>query len=132
MKNDSDNTAGSDCQQRLVSLEEFLRAEAGDLLENEWIAPIVRYEESVNPDAANGGAWLESNTSYIWKVGVLSIADGNKRDWAYLLIGHQREPNARFEFIGKLYWSDGENDDPGRCLRRYVECAARADVLFEG
>lgn len=112
------------------TLKKFLEKEAGDLLYDNFIAPIVKYVEDVNPDAADGDAWLKNKTSYIWKIGVLSIADGNKRDWAYLFIGHQREPDARFELIGNLYWSDGENDDPARCLRRYLKCAADADILF--
>ena len=115
----------------MEDLEKFLLGEAGDLTKSDYIKPIVSYQEDINPDAVNGDDWLENNTSYIWKVGVLSIADGNKRDWAHLLIGHQREPGATCEFIGKPNWYDGENDDPGRCLKRYIKCAELADVLFE-
>lgn len=124
--------SGTNCTvEDMVSLQDFLRQKAGDKLESEMIAPIVSYREDINPDAADGDAWLKNRTSYIWKVGVLSIADGNKRDWGYLLIGHQRMPDAECEFIGELYWRDGENDDPGKCLKRYVRCAEMADVLFE-
>ena len=101
------------------------------ILNDDFITPIISYEEDINPDAINGQDWLDNNTSYIWKVAVLSIADGNKRDWAYLYIGHQRSPDHVFEFIGELYWSDGENDDIGRCLRRYLKCAENADILYE-
>jgi len=112
-------------------LEAFLRDEAGKLLETDYLPPIVAYQEDVNPDAINGEAWLKNETSYIWKVGVLSIADGNKRDWAYLLIGHQRDEKYGCELIGKLYYSDGENDDPGRCLKRALKCAQDADIVFD-
>lgn len=118
---------------RLVisSLEDFLRGEAKDILgEDRYVAPIVSYQEDVNDDAKTD-AWLDNNTSYIWTVGVLAVVDGNKRDWGYLFIGHQREPGAPFEFIGKLHWADGENDDPKRCLGRYIKCAKMADILFE-
>jgi hypothetical protein len=112
------------------TLQEFLRNEAGSLLENDFFTPIVSYVEDVNDDALSDD-WLANGTSYIWKVGVLSVADGNKRDWAYLFIGHHRDQHHGFEFIGRLNWADGENDDPARCLRRYLECAASADILFD-
>ena len=114
----------------ISSLEDFLLGEAKEILDQDhYIGPIVSYREDINEDALTD-AWLENETSYIWKVGVLSVADGNKRDWGYLFIGHQREPGALFEFIGRLYWADGENDDPGRCLGRYIKCAEMADCLF--
>ena len=113
------------------TLEAFLMEQAKDILSKDhYLSPIVSYSENVNDDALSDD-WLNNGTSYIWKVGVLSIADGNKRDWGYLFIGHHRDKDHPFEFIGKLFWQDGENDDPGRCLKRYIECAANADILFE-
>lgn len=90
----------------------------------------AQYAENVNPDALTD-KWIESNTSYIWKVGVLVVADPNKCDWVYLYIGHQRQPSAGFEFIGKLYWRDGENDDIGASLRRYVSLANSIHPVFD-
>lgn len=108
-------------------LEDEARKVCSSLLLDEWTN--TRYVEDVNPDALTG-AWLDNHTSYIWKVGTLVLTDANKLDWARIFIGHEREPG-KFEFIGHLNFNDGENDDPGRCLRRYIECAARADHVFD-
>jgi len=117
--------------QTSASLEHFLRNKAkGAILEKHFPPPIIVYREDANDDALTG-AWLDNETSYIWKVGVLSVVDGNKRDWGYLFIGHHRKPNYPFEFIGELCWGNGEKDDPGQCLERYLKCAKNADILFE-
>lgn len=114
-----------------MQLKDFLEEQAKQLLAGDnFCRPIVCYSEDVNHDAANGDAWLERGTSYVWKVGVLSVVDGNKRDWGYLFIGHQRDPGAPFEFIGQLHYASGENDDPGRCIRRAIECADATDILW--
>lgn len=119
-----------------MTLEQFLRDQADRLhpIDEEW--PDSReYVEDVNDDAHHSArpvwcestrsmedAWLANNTSYIWKVGVLAQWDSNKCDWAYLFIGHEREPG-RHHFIGCLHWEGGENDDIGRSLPRYVALA---------
>jgi hypothetical protein len=97
-------------------------------LDNDW--PDCRsYAEDVNPDAIDGDKWLDNDTSYIWKVGVLAQWDSNKCDYARLFIGHERQPG-RAEFIGMLHWRAGENDDIGRCLLRYLECASSIHPVF--
>lgn len=114
-----------------MTLEEFLTAEADKLkpLDADW-PDFRRYAEDTNPDAINGDAWLDNNTTYIWKIGVLAQIDSNKRDHASLFIAHERQPG-RFEFIGMLNWNGGENDDIARSIQRYVRLAASADpVLF--
>jgi len=103
-------------------LKEFLISKADELapIDPKW--PDNRdYAEQINPDALTD-KWLQRRTSYIWKVGVLAQTDSNKTDYARLFIGHERTPGQP-EFIGVLYWHDGENDDIGRCLPRYVACA---------
>lgn len=114
----------------MTRLEKFLRKKANE------IAPIHpkfpdtrRYQESVSPSAIDGAKWLDDNTSYIWKVGVLGQWDSNKFDYARLFIGHEREPG-RLEFIGCLHWQGGENDDIGRCLQRYVNIAGDIHPVF--
>lgn len=89
----------------------------------------LRYAEDQNDDALTD-AWLEKRTSYIWRVGTLAVIDSNKRDWAILFVGHEREPG-KLELIGRLNYVDGENDDPGRSLQRIALCAAQADIVFE-
>lgn len=93
---------------------------------------IFSYSEDISPDAIDGDKWLETGASYIWKVGVLAVIDNNKCDWVYLYIGHQRKPHSSFEYIGCLHWQDGENDDMGRCLKRYVALAASIHPAMDG
>lgn len=115
-------------------LRDFLVAEAQkshpQIFDREFIALQVGYAESISPDAIDGDKWLESRTSYIWKVGVLSVVDGNKSDWAHLFIGHWRSPEHDCELIGHLFWFDGENDDIARSLARYLKCAEYANTLL--
>ena len=113
------------------SMKEFLLQKA-DLSEylKEWCQ--IKYRENINPDAINGDAWLDKGTTYIWKVGVLAVIDANKCDWVQVLIGHQRSPDRPMEFIGKLNWQDGENDDIGRSLDRYLDLMRSMDTVFEG
>lgn len=109
-------------------LQQFLQKHAEETIIT--AEAVIQYAEDVNPDAANE-TWLESQTSYIWKVGVLTLIDRNKSDWAYLFIGHQRKPKGDCQFIGKLYWEGGENDDPAASLERYIKCAQAATLLFQ-
>ena len=92
---------------------------------------VTEYNEDINPDAINGDAWLDNNTSYIWKVATLSLIDSNKCDFVTVFIGHKRSPSHDPEFIGELYWQDGENDDIGRCLERYIECLRMGHSVFD-
>lgn len=116
-----------------TNLEDYLKGYARYQLRGispgtHYDAGRVSYTEDINPDVLDG-SWIHKQTSYIWKVGVLSIVDPNKADWAYLVIGHERLPGMR-EFIGIMRWKAGENDDIARCLRRYVECAGFNDTIF--
>ena len=119
-----------------MTLEQFLRGEADRLhpIDDDW-PDCRRYVEDTNRDAhpsapvvdpGDGGrpepAWLARRTTYIWKVGLLAQWDSNKCDWAYLFIGHEREPG-QYQFIGCLHWEGGENDDIGRSLTRYLALA---------
>lgn len=88
-----------------------------------------RYTEHDNP-AALTDAWLENNSSYIWRVGVLTRIDNNKADWMHVWIGHERHPG-KTEYIGHLHYADGENDDPGQCLMRALELLAMQHPSFD-
>lgn len=96
-----------------------------------WEAVDKFYQEDTNPDAINGDDWLKKRTSYIWKVAVLAVTDGNKCDYADVFIGHQRDPKREPEIIGQLSWGEGENDDIGRCLRRYLKLLDICHPVFE-
>lgn len=90
-----------------------------------------RYSEDTNPDAINGDQWLENDTSFIWKVGVYVLIDANKCDWVHVFIGHKRDEKSDAEFIGHLYWQDGENDDIGSSLARYLKLLSKIHPVFE-
>lgn len=90
----------------------------------------VHYTEDINPDALTD-AWLDRGTSYIWKVGALSITDSNKCDWIYVAFGVQRGEHSRPELKGAMYFDDGENDDPGRVIRRAIECLSWQHPVFD-
>lgn len=91
---------------------------------------VIEYREDLNPDALTD-AWLKNETSYIYKVGVLSLIDANKCDWIHLVIGIQRGKDSRVEIIGKLSFTDGENDDPGRVLKRAMRLLYDTHPVFE-
>lgn len=112
-----------------MDLETFLHGKMDARLDEDWTR--VLYRENTNEDAINGDAWLENQTSYIYRVGVLAFIDANKCDWVTVLIGHERNPD-QFEFIGKLHWRDGENDDIGRSLGRYLEVMKWMHPVFDG
>lgn len=113
-----------------MSLEAFLTAKADEIapLDADW-PDYRRYAEETNDDALSK-LWLENNTSYIWRVGVLAQWDSNKCDYAHVFIGHEREPG-KLEFIGTLFWQDGENDDIGRCLRRVLDLLSGIHPVFD-
>lgn len=92
-------------------------------------AGFTRYQESINPDALSDD-WLDNKTSYIWKVGVLTIIDNNKADWIYVAIGTQRTPRANPEVIGYLHFRHGENHDPARVIERAVKMLADMHPQF--
>lgn len=120
----------------IPALEQFLKDKARSINPEIFDCPHgyndhVRYEEHINPDAlGDDDPWLKSGTSYIWKVGVLATWDSNKCDWVNVFIGHERQPG-KLEFIGHLYYQDGENDDIGRCLRRYINLLDYIHPVFE-
>jgi len=113
----------------MTDLKAFLTAKADELasLDENW-PDCRRYAESTNDDALTD-AWLENRTPYIWRVGVLAQWDSNKCDWMHAFIGHEREPG-KLEYIGQLYWQDGENDDIGRSLARYVRLLTNIHPVF--
>jgi hypothetical protein len=114
-----------------VSLEDFLRTEAHtrfdlagwDLEElADWPKPRIIYRENVHPDALTDRCY-ESHTSFIWKVGVLSVIDGNKMDWMNVLMGYEVRPG-HFEIIGEFKFEQGENADLAWTLHRTFKLIA--------
>jgi hypothetical protein len=90
---------------------------------------IEGYAEDVNEDALTN-AWLDKSTSYIYKVGCLRLFDDNKRDFGWAFVGIERDPGD-FQYLGSLYFRDGENTDCGRVMRRVLACLAGCDIVFQ-
>lgn len=108
------------------NLENFLKTEAThDFWDIDGLA-FVRYVECVNPDAIDDDKWIDNGTSYIWKIGFLLIKDSEKNDSVMIHIAHERLPGA-FQYIGRLCWNDGDNDEMNRLFRRYANLF---DTLF--
>jgi hypothetical protein len=98
---------------------------------SEYIKPYGSYQENVSHDAILGETWLKNGTSYIWKVGVLSVADGNKTDWIDVYIGIKRNEESHPYIIGRLSFPDGENTDCGRVMKRVFKMLAMSNNVFE-
>lgn len=88
------------------------------------------YQEDINKDAATN-KWLDNGTSFVWKVGVLSVIDANKCDWVYFALGIQKTPHSEIDIIGHFCFSDGENDDIARVLKRMMGCLKEIHPVFE-
>jgi hypothetical protein len=91
---------------------------------------IFEYSEHKNNDALTD-AWLENRTSYIYKVAVMTAIDWNKCDFAHIVIGTQRNENAKPELKGYLYFDRGENDDMGRVIERAFKLLQYIHPAFE-
>src|SRR5579862_8626656 len=103
----------------MLDLESTLRAQVKKR-EDDWsLEHFVLHEE---PTAIQGDRWLDEGKSYIWRVATLSRWDANKCDWIEVFVGIQRGPRHQPEFLGKLYFSDGEGDDCARTIMRMVGC----------
>jgi hypothetical protein len=111
----------------LVALLLAKAAQSGRDIVDDWTH--ARYTQNDNPDALTD-EWLQRQTSYIWRVGVLAFWDANKCDWCGLVIGQRRSPQHQPEFKGLMYWDDGENDDPARVVRRAMDAAADLHPVF--
>lgn len=112
-----------------MNLETFLRSKVEANFDKDWTN--IQYHEDTNEDALDRDAWIRNRTSYIYRIGLLALIDANKCDWVTVLIGHERQPG-QFEFIGKLHWHDGENDDIGRSLGRYLKVMRWMHPVFDG
>lgn len=100
-------------------MEDFLKEELLKHIKNDDYYSFS-YQEDINNDALTD-AWLEKETSYIYKVAVMTAIDSNKFDFAHVVIGVQREQNSDYQLKGYLYFSEGENDDMGRVIKRSLD-----------
>ena len=109
-------------------MQEFLRNYLSDKIGDEKYYTFD-YKEDVNKDALTND-WLESRTSYIYKVGVLTAIDSNKCDFIHIAIGTQRSDIFEPEFKGYFYFNEGENDDVARVINRAVNLLKNIHPVF--
>ncbi len=113
-----------------MSMKEFLLQQAecedermanGNQYDNsDWKVYDTQYAENEQPEALDD-SWLDKGVSYIWKVAVLSLTDSNKCDFLKVYVATQRNEESEPEYHGVLYFSDGENNDVGRVIKRAVD-----------
>lgn len=116
-----------------MSLREFLEKrylEDRKNQESDSYGYSIYYKSDIEEDALSGD-WLENRTSYVWKVGIAAFVDANKCDWVYVYIGHQRSDSSTPQFIGCLYWENGENDDIPRSVDRYLKIMKKIPVFWD-
>jgi hypothetical protein len=107
-----------------VSLEKFLIEKAKSYIEEcgRFVRPRIKYSEDVesnyNKSWGYGG---DIDCSYIYKVGVLAVIDGNKSDYAKFFIACERD-EGEFDYFGELYFHQGENTDMKRTIQRIYKC----------
>lgn len=107
--------------------------------ENSYIGYQHSYHETVNPDVdwdycrdrhysrynLEQVAAAEYHT-YVHRVGVLYMWDGNKCDFSEMHIAYQSKENGEMIYLGKLDFPDGENMDLettiGRIAFSMLEC----------
>ena len=116
---------GDDFELRMALIAEAKAV--GFKVDDDWTHCV--YRQNTNDDAKTD-AWLASGTSYIWRVGVLTIWDANKCDQCGVVFGHRREPGYDHQVIGWANWSEGENDDPARTWQRVIDLAAETHPVF--
>lgn len=108
-------------------LKDFLMQQIGR--EDEQYYYFV-YNENNNRDALSD-LWLENNTSYIYKVGILAAIDRNKCDFVKIAIASQRSEKSQAKIIGFFDFDNGENDDIGRTIDRAVKLIQWTHPAFE-
>ena len=122
-------TASTNVLERLLQIA--AEGDKPNLIDEDMVR--ATYKEGVNNDARSerSEAWLKNHTSYIWKVGVLTLVDANKCDWGYAWIGILRNDTSLPELVGKFMFPDGENTDVFRVVQRAVALMQGADILFQ-
>ncbi len=107
-------------------LKKFLEEKAKELNPRRTTLEYEVYREDVEPNYQQA---IEKECSWLHKVGVLALIDGNKWDFCTLFIGVVDQDD-ECQFIGKLYFSDGENMDVARLLARMVRVIKEVDSIF--
>lgn len=94
-----------------------------------YIGYRVRYNETIcenmnNIDYEEDGCISldfirdKQNYSYVYRVGVLSMFDGNKLDFGEFHIGFQTDKDSEMIYMGKLNFEYGENMDIETTIKR--------------
>lgn len=90
---------------------------------------LVQYDETISEDSHNRDfdddysdslefIRTKSDYSYVYRIGVLAMFDGNKMDFGEFHIGFQSDKDGSMLYLGKLNFSDGENMDIPQTIKR--------------
>ena len=111
-------------------MEDFLKAQIKRIydIDDEYVS--YKYESNLSPHALTD-KWLKKKKSYIYEVSVLAAIDSNKCDYVYIVIGVKRSDKSESELKGTFYFSEGENDDMGRVLKRAFKLIQSIHPAFE-
>lgn len=109
------------------TLKQHLLANKADDFEKYFA---ITYTEDINNDALSD-KWLDNETSWIYKVGVLTAIDKNKCDEVFIVIDTQRNEQYQPDIIGELRFRRGENDDIMRVIKRAVKLLTQVHSVFE-
>lgn len=105
------------------------KAELSKRQDEMYIGYRVRYSETICENMNNvdyeedGRISLDfirdtQNYSYVYKIGVLSMFDGNKLDFGEFHIGFQTDKDGEMIYMGKINFEDGENMDVETTIKR--------------
>jgi hypothetical protein len=100
-------------------MKEFLEKEILKYIDNPQYYNF-KYNENINEDALTED-WLKNNTSWIYKVAILTAIDSNKCDFVDVIIGTQRHKSSEPKFVGYFTFFDGENHDIPRVIKRIID-----------
>lgn len=97
---------------------------------NSYIGYRHSYHETINPnnnhetcgdDYSYYGLdqiYEDKYDTYVYRIGVLYMWDGNKCDFAEIHIAFQSDENSEILYLGKLDFKDGENMDLETTIKR--------------
>ena len=101
---------------------------------NSYIGYRCTYHETINPYNDNEGystynleqIYEKKYHSYVHRIGVLYMWDGNKCDFAEMHVAFQSDIEGEMLYLGKLDFKDGENMDLEMTVKRIafsmIEC----------
>ncbi|KKM83681.1 hypothetical protein LCGC14_1306930 [marine sediment metagenome] len=115
----------------MQEMQEMLKAEAAKHWPHLGTTPTLAFPVYREHIEKNHKDPVGHNCSFFYKVGVYAVLDGNKMDYADVYIGIQRDPEDPPRLLGRLDFSDGENDDPGNIMVLIRNLLSEVHPVFE-